>query len=209
MSKKEEKKKEEKKKEKPEVKVSDEVKEPEVQLTETEKLQKDLAEEKDKYVRLFAEFDNMRKRNVRERFELIKYAHEEVVIEMLGFFEDFERCVQSARQEENAESNVLLKGVEMTFKRMQELLGKYDVKAVEAVGKPFDHTAHEAMMTAETDEFEDGMVMEVFQQGYKMGDRVVRTAKVKVAKNAVVPVEELVEEQVEKQVEEQVEEDKA
>ena len=143
--------------------------------------QRELAEAKDKYIRLFAEFDNMRKRHERERTELIKYAHEEVIIEMLGFYEDFERSVTAARANP-AEGAALLKGVEMVLKRMQELLKKYNVVEIDAQGKKFDHTCHEALMAVESEDVDDGTVLEVFQKGYIMDGRVVRTAKVKVSK---------------------------
>jgi molecular chaperone GrpE len=150
-------------------------------IDELEKLKSEVAELKDRNLRLFAEFDNMRKRNERERQELIRYAHEEVIVEMLGFYEDFERCVEAARKNPGHQTG-LLKGVEMTLKRMQDLLKKYDVKPIDAVGKKFDHNLHEALMTADSQEHEDQTVLEVFQKGYTLGDRVVRTAKVKVSK---------------------------
>jgi len=150
-------------------------------MDELEKLKAEVVELKDRNLRLFAEFDNMRKRNERERLELIRYAHEEVIVELLGFYEDFERCVEAARKNPG-EHTGLLKGVEMTLKRMQDLLKKYDVKPIEAVGKKFDHNLHEALLTADSDEHEDRTVLEVFQKGYMLGDRVVRTAKVKVSK---------------------------
>jgi molecular chaperone GrpE len=152
-------------------------------VDELEKLRSEVAELKDRNLRLFAEFDNMRKRNERERLELIRYAHEEVIIELLGFYEDFERCVEAARKNPGDQTG-LLKGVEMTLKRMQELFKKYDVKPIDAVGKKFDHNLHEALLTADSDEHEDQTVLEVFQTGYMLGDRVVRTAKVKVSKRA-------------------------
>ncbi len=151
-------------------------------VEEKVRYQQELGEAKDKYIRLFAEFDNMRKRHERERSELIKYAHEEVIIEMLGFYEDFERCVAAAG-ENSAGSMVLLKGIEMVLKRMQELLKKYDVAEIDAMGKKFDHVYHEALIAVDSPETEDGAVLEVFQKGYTMGGRVVRTAKVKVSKH--------------------------
>jgi len=150
-------------------------------VDELAKLQAEVAELKDRNLRLFAEFENMRKRNERERQELIRYAHEEVIVELLGFYEDFERCVEAARKNPGEHSG-LLKGVEMTLKRMKELLKKYDVKPIDAVGKKFDHNLHEALMTADSNEHEDQTVLEVFQKGYMLGDRVVRPAKVKVSK---------------------------
>lgn len=152
-----------------------------VVVDEKEKLLQELGEAKDKYIRLFAEFDNMRKRHERERTELIKYAHEEVIVEMLGFYEDFERTIIAAKAGAG-ESDVLLKGVEMVFKRMKELLKNYDVVEIEAVGKKFDHRYHEALLVEESADQEDETVLEVFQKGYKLGERVVRPAKVKVSK---------------------------
>jgi molecular chaperone GrpE len=154
--------------------------EPQSGIGMIEKLQQEAAESKDKYVRLFAEFDNMRKRHDRERTELIKYAHEEVIIDMLGFYEDFERSVASARSNPT-ESAVLLKGVEMVLKRMQELLKKYEVVEIDSLGQKFDHARHEALLAVDSPE-EEGKILEVFQKGYTLGGRVVRTAKVKVAK---------------------------
>ncbi len=156
--------------------------EPRIELVdETEKLKQDLGEAKDKYIRLFAEFDNMRKRNERERSSLIKYAHEEVIIEMLGFYEDFERTIDAARKNPS-DGKELLKGIEMVYGRMQQLLKKYDVREIECLGKKFDTACHEALMVEDAEGEEDGMVLEVFQKGYMLGDRVVRTAKVKVSK---------------------------
>ncbi len=144
-------------------------------------LRKDLDEAKDRYIRLFAEFENMRKRHDRERSQIIKYAHEEVIMEMLGFFEDFERVIAAAKANPS-NATELIKGIEMIYGRMQQLLKKYDVREIEAAGKKFDHNFHEALMAEESAEHEDGTVLEVFQKGFTLGDRVVRTAKVKVSK---------------------------
>ena len=146
-----------------------------------EKLQQELGEARDKYIRLVAEFENMRKRTQREREELIKYAHEEVIIELLGFFEDFERTLAAAKTNP-AEATSLVKGVEMVMKRMQDLFKKYDVKEIDALGKKFDHNQHEALMVVESNDYEDETVIEVFQKGYMLGNRVAKTAKVKVAR---------------------------
>ena len=148
-----------------------------------EKIQQELGEARDKYLRLFAEFDNMRKRYERERMELIKYAHEEVIIEMLGFLEDFERTIAAAKKNPS-DGKSLLKGIEMVYGRMQQLLKKYDVREIECAGKKFDPACHEALMVEDAADQEDGTILEVFQKGYMLGDRVVRTAKVKVSKKS-------------------------
>ncbi|MBL8014280.1 MAG: nucleotide exchange factor GrpE [Candidatus Omnitrophica bacterium] len=153
-----------------------------ISAAEYQKLVEDSAGYKDKYVRILAEFDNARKRNERDRAELIKYAHEEVIIEILGLHEDLERSLDSSKKF-GTDAN-LIKGLELVVGKMRELLKKYDVKPVESVGKKFDPVCHEAMMQAESQEHEDGTVVEEFQRGYWLGDRVVRTAKVKVAKKS-------------------------
>lgn len=149
--------------------------------SEFKKLTEDVAAFKDKYVRILAEFDNARKRNERERLELIKYAHEEVIIESLGVYEDLGRSLEAAKKF-SADANII-KGLELVVGKMQDLLKKYDVKPVDSVGKTFDPSCHEALMQIESAEHEDGVIVEEFQKGYLLGDRVVRTAKVKVAKN--------------------------
>ena len=137
---------------------------------------------KDKYVRLLAEFENARKRAERERFETIKYAHEEIVVELLGIFDDLQRALAAAKAQANSDAAVV-KGLEMVAMNLQDLLKKYGVAPIEAVGKPFDPHAHEPLMQVETTEHPDGQVVEEFQKGYTLSGRVVRTAKVKVAKN--------------------------
>lgn len=149
--------------------------------SEYKKLVDDTAAFKDKYIRILAEFENARKRNERERAELIKYAHEEVIIEVLGLYEDMERSLEAAKKF-TVDANIV-KGLDLIVGRMRELLKSYDVKPVDSVGKKFDPNCHEAMMQAESPEHEDGTIIEEFQKGYWLGDRVVRTAKVKVAKN--------------------------
>lgn len=137
---------------------------------------------KDKYVRLLAEFDNMRKRHERERIDLIKYAHEEVIVECLKLYDDLGRSLSAFKSQEGADTN-LVKGLEMVFNNMKELMTKYEVKPIECIGKPFDPHTQEALMQQETAEFADGVVMEELEKGYTLGGKVVRTAKVKVAKN--------------------------
>jgi molecular chaperone GrpE len=166
------------------IKENEDVVEPQAEpVDEAQKMKQELGEAKDKYIRLFAEFDNMRKRHERERTALIKYAHEEVIIEMLGFFEDFERTI-AAGKKSPSDAKDLLKGIEMVYGRMQQLLKKYDVREIECAGKKFDPDFHEALMAEDAVDQEDGTILEVFQKGYMLGDRVVRTAKVKVSKKS-------------------------
>jgi molecular chaperone GrpE len=154
----------------------------EVKADSTEGLKLALSVEKDKYVRLLAEFDNMRKRHEKERMELIKYAHEEIIIECLKLYDDLDRSLNAFKANEATDAN-LLKGLGMVFNNMKELMTKYDVKPMESIGKLFDPNVQEVLLQQETTEFPDGVVMEEFEKGYTLGGKVVRTAKVKVAKN--------------------------
>ncbi len=150
--------------------------------SEAEVLKEQLAAEKDKHVRLLAEFDNMRKRQEREKSEIIRYAHEEIVVEFLSIYDDLERALSAAKSKEGKDE-VLVKGLDMVTGNMRELLKRYEVEPMETVGKVFDPNRHEPLMQAETPDHPDGSVMEEFQKGYTLAGRVVRTAKVKVAKN--------------------------
>ncbi|GEM_PF-547578 len=135
---------------------------------------------KDKYLRLCAEFDNARKRMEREKQEFVKYASQDLLKEFLGVVDNLERTVEAAKAQ-HQDYDSFLKGIEMVMNQLHGLLAKQGVKPIEAVGKPFDHNCHEVLMQEESDQ-DDGMVLEEYQKGYYLQDRVLRTAKVKVAK---------------------------
>lgn len=152
-----------------------------VSLKESEyhKLVKEAAEYKDRYLRLGAEFDNARKRFERDKAEFAKYAGEGLIIEFLNILDDLERSVEAASQKhQNYEA--FLKGIEMVMAHIHDMLKRQGVKPIEAVGKKFDPHCHEILMQ-EPAEAEEGTVLQELQKGYRLGDRVVRTAKVKVA----------------------------
>ncbi|MDD3374364.1 MAG: nucleotide exchange factor GrpE [Candidatus Omnitrophica bacterium] len=171
---KEEKKKEEKKEEKKEDIVV-------LKKEEHQKLLDEVADHKDKYLRIYAEFENMRKRTEREKLEFFKYANQELIIEFLGILDDLERSVEAARAN-HEDYTAFLKGIEMVMAHVYDLLRKNDVKPIESIGKMFDPNCHEALMQEETSEAEEGIVLDEFQKGYMLGDKVIRTNKVKVAK---------------------------
>src|SRR6266478_4065162 len=116
------------------------------------KPQEEKVDYKDKYLRLLAEFDNMRKRHERERSDLIKYAHEEVIIECLKLYDDLERSLQAFKAKEGTDGN-LVRGLEMVYNHMKELMAKYEVSSIDVQGKPFDHNTQEVLMQQETAEF--------------------------------------------------------
>ena len=145
------------------------------------KLQEELAQYKEKYIRLYAEFENARKRMEREKLEFTKYANEGLILEFLGILDDLERTVEAAKAK-HEDYEAFLKGVELVMAHIFEMLKKNGVKPIEAKGKKFDPHCHEVLLQEETDQFEDESVMEELQKGYCLGDRIVRTAKVKIAK---------------------------
>ena len=136
---------------------------------------------KDKYVRLYADFENARKRMERERGEFVKYANEELLVKFLGILDDLERSVEAAKVK-HEDYDAFLKGIEIVMSHIHDIFKKNGVKAMEVKGKPFDPHCHEILMQEERSDCEDGIVLEEFQKGYLLGERVVRTAKVKVAK---------------------------
>ena len=148
---------------------------------EHQKLLDEVSEHKDKYLRIYAEFENMRKRTEREKLEFVKYANQELIVEFLSILDDLERSVEAARAN-HEDYTAFLKGVEMVMAHVYDLLRKNDVKPIEAKGKMFDPHCHEALMQEETDDAEEGIVLDEFQKGYTFGDKVIRTNKVKVAK---------------------------
>lgn len=149
---------------------------------EYQELQEQLAQEKDKYIRLLADFENARKRQERERVEFVKYANEKLLTDFLNVVDDLERTVVVAR-EKHQDYDSFLKGVEMVMKHVVDLLKKQGVEPIDPVEVPFDPYAHEILQQEPTSDYVNGMVIESLQKGYKVGDRVIRTAKVKVAIN--------------------------
>jgi len=131
--------------------------------------------------RLQAEFDNYKKRVDREKAELIKYASAELVSELIDIMENLERGVVSAKGSDDIDS--IIKGMEMVSTRLKDILGSRGLRPIEAVGKKFDPHYHEAMMMTPTDEYPYNTVIEEFQQGYMIKDKVIRYSKVRVSVN--------------------------
>ncbi len=147
---------------------------------EKENLQNQVQEYKDKYIRLCAEFDNVRKRYEREKTEYLKYANERLLVDFLSIMDDLDRSVAVARAQ-HQDYAAFLKGIEMVMARVRDILKTYQVKPIEAVGQKFNPHFHEILMQVESEDVDGVKVIEEFQKGYYMADRVIRTAKVKVA----------------------------
>jgi len=133
----------------------------------------------DKYLRLVAEFDNYKKLIQRERSETSKFANENLLRDLLPIIDNLERAVKAAR--DGSSSDGLIRGVELTLKQFKEVLSKYGVQAVSSVGNPFDPSRHQAMARIETKDEPDNNVIEEFQKGYLLHDRILRPAMVSVA----------------------------
>jgi molecular chaperone GrpE len=134
----------------------------------------------DRLLRLQAEFDNFRKRSAKERQEFIKYANEGLIFELVGMLDNFERSIKAADQKQDFK--LLHQGVDMISKQLHKLLEEKGLRRINSNGEKFDPSRHEAIEAVETDEVEDGRIMEEFQPGYMLNERVIRPAMVKVAK---------------------------
>jgi molecular chaperone GrpE len=135
----------------------------------------------DKLLRLQADFENTRKRLDKEKQDFIKFANEGIIVELLNILDDLERAVGLA-ESKHEDFPAFLKGVEMILAHLYEMLKEYGVKPIEAKGKLFDPSYHEALMQAEDKDCPEHTVLEELQKGYMCNDRVIRTAKVKVSK---------------------------
>lgn len=138
-------------------------------------LEEKLKKEKDNYMRLFAEFDNFRKRTSREKTEAYGDSAAKTIGAILPALDNFERALDAPCEDENFK-----KGVEMIFTQLNGILEKLGVTEIEALGAPFDPNFHNAIKQVESEDAESDTVCEVFQKGYKLGDRVIRTAMVAV-----------------------------
>lgn len=142
--------------------------------------QKQLEALNDRYLRLAAEFENFKRRALKERQDLHSYANENLIKELLPTVDNLERAVGHARQEESDRES-LLEGVELTYRSLLQLLEKLGVQRIEPEGESFDPAVHEAIRQVPSDEHEPGIVIEVFQRGYKLKDRLIRAALVAVS----------------------------
>ena len=159
-----------------------------IKKSELESLKNELEAEKkkskdyfDRFLRLQAEFDNAKKRIQREQLEFVKYANEQIIVELLGILDDLERSVE-ARETNHQDPEAFLKGIEMILSHVYELLKKNNVHPIEAKGKIFDPHFHEALMQVENNQLPENTIVEELQKGYMLGDRVIRTTKAKVSK---------------------------
>ncbi len=148
-------------------------------VTESDKMttpNSEAEEWKDKYVRLSAEFDNYRKRTLREKMELIESGGEDVIKSMLAVMDDFDRALAAMQSATDVAS--VREGVELISQKMRDTLKGKGVSEIEAVGQPLDTDLHEAVAKFPAGDDKKGLVIDVVQKGYKLKDKVIRYAKV-------------------------------
>ncbi|MBG6061837.1 molecular chaperone GrpE [Flavobacterium sp. CG_9.1] len=147
------------------------------ELSVEEQLTQDLAKEKDKYLRLFAEFENYKRRTTKERIELFKTANQEVLLAMLPVLDDFDRAIIEISK---SEDELLLKGVELIHEKLKNTLVAKGLEQVEVnAGDAFDADFAEAItqIPAASDKMK-GKIVDVLEKGYKLGDKIIRFPKV-------------------------------
>ncbi|MCR4582885.1 MAG: nucleotide exchange factor GrpE [Prevotella sp.] len=144
-----------------------------------EKMQEEIAELKDKYLRSVAEFDNYRKRTLKERAELILNGGEKVIQAILPVIDDMERAIENGQKTDDPE--VLREGMTLIHQKFMKILEAQGVSKIETIGSDFDTDIHEAVaMVPGMGDDKKGKVIDCLQQGYKLNDKVIRHAKVAV-----------------------------
>ena len=154
-------------------------------------LEAQIAELKDKYVRAIAENDNLRKRNEREKSDVEKYAVTKFAGDMVTIADNLRRAIDAASaspEEETGPLKALLEGVALTDQELQKTLEKHGVRKIVADGEIFDPHKHQAVMEQDNSAVPAGTVLQVFQEGYQISDRVLRPSMVLVAKGGAKPV---------------------
>ena len=149
---------------------------PDPLLAELESLKTQAAQQEDKYLRLAAEYDNYRKRSQKEKESLYADAKSDTVLAFLPVYDNLERALKQDTADE-----AYKKGVEMTMTQLKSVLEKLGITEIDALGKPFDPTLHNAVMHVEDENLGENTVAEVFQAGFMLGEKVIRFAMVKVA----------------------------
>ena len=145
-------------------------------------LEQELAEAKDRTLRVAADLENFRKRALKDREEAHHFGHQNLVKDLLPSVDNLERAVDHARKSGEESASGLLEGVELVLRELHGVLAKHGVTPIEALGQPFDPALHEAMAQVPDGSQPPGTVVEVFQRGYQLRARLLRPARVVVSK---------------------------
>lgn len=133
----------------------------------------------EKYLRLAAEFENYKRLSQKDQRDQIRFGNEQLLRELLPVIDNLERAIKSAR--DNSGGDALVQGVELTLKQLVTGLAKFGVKSIDSVGKPFDPSAHQAVAQVASQNIAANSVVEEFQKGYLLHDRILRAAMVSVS----------------------------
>jgi molecular chaperone GrpE len=150
---------------------------------EVPKKDEELRSLNDKYLRICADFENYKKRSMKEQMESAKYANERILKELLPVIDNLERAILHSK--ETSDLKGLVEGVELTCKQFLDSLGRFGVKVVQSVGEPFDPSRHQALGQVETDKHDENIVIDELQKGYLLEDRMLRPALVNISRKRV------------------------
>ena len=153
----------------------------EEQKAEDNKAEEQKAEEQEseRYMRLMAEFQNFKRRAAKEKSDIHAYANEKIIGELLPVLDNFERALEM----ENTDPEGFAKGMDLIFQQLKTALEHAGLSEIQALGEDFDPNVHNAVMTEQSEELEDGKVSKVLQKGYKLNDKVIRPSMVSVVRN--------------------------
>jgi len=149
---------------------------------ELEAAREELQQAGDRMLRLQADFENFRKRALRERQEAVQYGSQNLVKDLLSVVDNLERAIDHARQSEGGDLQSLLQGVELVQRELLGVLSKHHVNEIDAQSKLFNPALHEAMAQVSNDDAKPNTIVEVLQKGYQLHDRLIRPARVVVAR---------------------------
>ncbi|MFT3981971.1 MAG: nucleotide exchange factor GrpE [Ferruginibacter sp.] len=149
-------------------------------LSSTEKLEAELQEQKDKYLRLFAEFDNYKRRTAKERVELIQTAGKDVLVSLLEVLDDSERAEKQIEKSNDIEQ--VKEGIKLVFTKFRNVLAQKGLQAVDSINTDFDVEKHEAITEIQAGEEKKGKVVDEIEKGYTLNGKQIRFAKVVVGK---------------------------
>ncbi|MEI7028071.1 nucleotide exchange factor GrpE [Paenibacillus sp. y28] len=142
-------------------------------------LQQQLEESQQRALRAQADFDNFRRRSRQEKEEFAKYASLKLIEQLVPVIDNFDRALLAAKA--NSDYDALIKGVDMIYRQFDQVLSAEGLVPIDAVGQPFNPEFHQAIMQVQSEEHEEGIVVEEVQKGYMLKDKVIRPAMVKVS----------------------------
>ena len=152
----------------------------EVPLAQLAAKEEELKALNDKYLRLAAEFDNYKRLAQRDQRDQIRFGNEQLLRELLPVVDNLERAIKAAKDSKGSDG--LVQGVDLTLKQLNGALGKFGVQPIPTVGEAFDPSGHQAVATVPSDQVPEKHVVEEFQRGYRLHDRILRPAMVTVSK---------------------------